>query len=149
MDRDRDLLAVLFVAYAIGSGVAVSRIEVGPSAPLSIDESIVLAGLLVAVATGLLVAGIVSAARAIRAIVTASPEVKVTLALSTAVLGFLAASTWIGAPYDVMGDQWIPSPTTPTEATQLRVLAIGLLVLAPGALGWVYDRDHRSSRRGQ
>lgn len=149
MDRDRDLLAVLFVAYAIGSGVAISRMGAGSSAPLPIDAPIVLAGLQVAVYTGLLVAGFVAAARAIRAAATAPPETKVSLALALAVLGFLAVSTWIGAPYDVMGDRWIASPATPAETTRLRFLAVGLLVLAGGALGWVYDRDRRSSRRGQ
>ena len=147
MDRDRGLLAALVVAYAVGAGVAVSRAPVDPGTPATVDPSFLLSGSVVAVSTGLLVAGVVAAAWAVRGIVGATTTTKLSLALGGAFLGYLGLSIWIAAPFDVRGDQWIASPVSPGETLLLRGVALSLFVLGGASLGRLYVKHRTPDRR--
>lgn len=149
-ERDRDLLAVLFLSASTGAGAAIARES--PEvllAPEPVDAPVVavaLTGVVAMVSLVTILAAVVLVVAALREFVRwprGLEAAAVLAAVSVALLGFL---TWIAAPYDVRGDEWIGSPVAEGELALARLLVVGVLAASLGTV-WLSARWGGSSRR--
>lgn len=149
MGDDRNLAALLLLGYALGAGVALSQIDPGRGIESLYDggfiETVAIGGVFVGASTLMVIVGIATVTFVVLEILRWPREHHVAAGLTGAIVLWIGVNTWVAAPYDVRGDQWIGSPVSQVRILLVRGMSLGLLILLIVSFLWLFHREGKTT----